>query len=202
MLAAMLDFLALSIYVFVMSITPGPNNIMVTASGAMFGYWRTIPHLLGVSVGCAAQTVMVAAGLGVALVGYPILRNWLAWAGTGYLIYLGCRIFAADFISSQVGPRPVPLSFLEAALFQFLNPKAWMIAITTATVFLPQGFTIVTGSALIALVLILVNYPCISLWALFGTAIGRFLTSAFRRRIFNGILALALAVTGIGMLVY
>src|SRR6476619_4849954 len=145
MLAAMLDFLALSIYVFVMSITPGPNNIMVTASGAMFGYWRTIPHLLGVSVGCAAQTVMVAAGLGVALVGYPILRNWLAWAGTGYLIYLGCRLFAADFISSQVGPRPVPLSSRQPPWLPSSRPQEGLFAASRAAGSLPQGSPFVAG---------------------------------------------------------
>jgi threonine/homoserine/homoserine lactone efflux protein len=198
----MLDLLPLSIYVFAMSITPGPNNIMVTASGAMFGYRRTIPHLLGVSVGCAIQTIMVTLGLGVAFVRYPVLRDWLAWAGTAYLVYLGWRIFASDFVHGDSGQRARPISFLEAALFQFLNPKAWMIAVTTATVFLPRDFDVVSGGAVIALVLILVNYPCISAWALFGTAIGRFLTDAFRRRVFNGILALALAATGVAMLVY
>ncbi|MBI1777655.1 MAG: LysE family translocator [Proteobacteria bacterium] len=198
----MVEILPLAVYVFVMSITPGPNNVMVTASGAMFGYRRTIPHLLGVSIGCAVQTVMVTLGLGIVFQRYPSLHEFLAWAGTAYLIYLGWRIFASGFAAERSEERARPISFLEAVLFQFLNPKAWMIAITTATVFLPKDFGVLAGSAVIVLVLIVVNYPCISLWTLFGTAIGRYLTDAYRRRIFNGILALALVATGLAMVLF
>jgi threonine/homoserine/homoserine lactone efflux protein len=198
----MADLLPLAVYVFVMSITPGPNNVMVTASGALFGYRRTIPHMLGVSIGCCVQTVMVTVGLGIVFQRYPALHLWLAWAGTAYLVYLGWRIIAAGMTDSKSDARAEPISFLEAAFFQFLNPKAWMIAVTTATVFFPKDVPMLSGSLAIIAVLFVVNYPCISVWAVFGTGIGRFLTDAFRRRLFNAILGLVLIATGLAMVSY
>jgi threonine/homoserine/homoserine lactone efflux protein len=196
------DLVPLAVYVFVMSITPGPNNVMVTASGALFGYRRTIPHMLGISLGCGVQTVMVTLGLGLVFQRYPALHLWLAWAGTAYLVYLGWRIIASGVSRTQGEARAEPISFLEAALFQFLNPKAWMIAVTTATVFFPKDGPMLTGSLVIIAVLVVVNYPCISVWTLFGAGIGRFLTDAFRRRVFNAILGLALIATGLAMVSY
>jgi threonine/homoserine/homoserine lactone efflux protein len=195
----MTDLMPLAVYIFVMSITPGPNNVMVTASGALHGYRRTIPHMLGISVGCGVQTLMVTLGLGFVFERYPALHDWLGWAGCAYLAYLGWRILGQGLIETGAAARPQPVSFIEAALFQFLNPKAWMIAVTTATVFFPRDVPVLAGSAAVVTVLIVVNYPSVSVWTLFGTAIGRFLTDAFRRRLFNAILAVTLVATGFAM---
>jgi threonine/homoserine/homoserine lactone efflux protein len=195
----MTDLLPLAVYIFVMSITPGPNNVMATASGALFGYRRTIPQMLGISIGCCVQTLMVALGLGFVFVRYPALHQWLSWAGIAYLAYLGWRLVASGMSESEAVERAAPISFIEAALFQFLNPKAWMIAVTTATVFFPHDLPLLIGSLAIVAVLFVVNYPCVSVWVLFGTAIGRILTDAFRRRVFNAILGTALVLTGFAM---
>jgi threonine/homoserine/homoserine lactone efflux protein len=191
------QMLAYAVYVFVMSITPGPNNVMVTASGAAFGYRRTVPHILGVSIGCAVQTITVGLGVGLLFERYPLLYDILRWAGALYLAYLGWRLLASG-AAGEASARAKPIRFIEAALFQFLNPKAWMIALAAA-LFLPRELGPIWGAAAIAVILIVVNYPCISVWALFGVGLRRFLTDAFRLRLFNAILALALAATGVMM---
>ena len=123
----MIDWLALGIYTLVMSITPGPNNIMLLASGARFGFRRTLPHLLGVSAGFTAQTVAVCAGLGLVTERLPGLQAWLTWAGVGFMAWLAYKLLRSGPAGSVHAARP--LSTLEAALFQLINPKAWVIAV-------------------------------------------------------------------------
>ena len=199
-IGAMIDLLPLATYSFVMSITPGPNNVMVTASGAAFGYRRTIPHMLGISLGCGFQIILVAAGVGAVFEWLPQLQDWLRWLGSAYLVYLAWRLLKAGLTVGEAEGRARPLNFLEGAAFQFLNPKAWMIAVTTATVFLPKELGPFLGSLTIVLVLVLVNYPCISVWALFGTAMRRLLANEWLRQAFAVGLALALVGTGAAML--
>jgi threonine/homoserine/homoserine lactone efflux protein len=196
----MLDVLPLATYCFVMSITPGPNNVMVTASGVTFGYRRTIPHMLGISLGCGFQIVLVALGMGVVFERYPQLQDILRWAGAAYLVYLAWRLLRAGLVVGEGEGRTRPLTFLESAAFQFLNPKAWMIAVTTSTVFLPKDLNPLLGSLYMALVLAIVNYPSISVWTLFGTAMRRLLGSPRLRQAFAVGLALALVGTGAAML--
>ncbi len=196
----MLDILPLATYCFVMSITPGPNNVMVTASGVAFGYRRTIPHMLGISLGCGFQIVLVALGMGTVFERWPELQDVLRWAGAAYLVYLAWRLLKAGLIVGEAEGRARPLTFLEAAAFQFLNPKAWMIAVTTATVFLPKDLNPLVGSLTMALVLAIVNYPSISVWTLFGTAMRRLLGSERLRQAFSVALSLALVLTGAAML--
>ena len=196
----MLDVLPLATYCFVMSITPGPNNVMVTASGVTFGYRRTIPHMLGISIGCGFQIVLVALGMGTVFERLPQLQDWLRWAGAAYLVYLAWRLLQAGLVVGEAEGRARPLSFLEGAAFQFLNPKAWMIAVTTATVFLPKELNPLLGSLYMALVLAIVNYPSISVWTLFGTAMRRLLGSPRLRQAFAIGLALTLVLTGAAML--
>jgi len=183
-----------------MSITPGPNNVMVTASGVTFGYRRTIPHMLGIGLGCGFQIVLVALGMGVVFERYPEIQEVLRWAGALYLVYLAWRLLRAGLTVDDAESRARPLNFLEGAAFQWLNPKAWMIAVTTATVFLPKDMSPLLGSLYVALVLFIVNYPSISVWTLFGTAMRRFLRSERIRQGLAVALALALVGTGAAML--
>lgn len=194
----MLDTLALASYALVMSITPGPNNIMVTASGATFGYRATIPHLLGISLGFAFQALLMCLGLGIVFQLYPVLHTLLKWIGFAYLVYLGWKLLWAG----TVGDTQVrqPLSFMQAALFQFVNPKAWIMAITTATLFLPKATVPVTTYAAIFLILVVVNYPCITAWALFGSGMRRWLTNDRRRQLFNLLMSGMLLATATLML--
>lgn len=196
----MLDVLPLATYCFVMSITPGPNNVMVTASGVTFGYRRTIPHMLGISLGCGFQIVLVALGMGTVFERWPELQDVLRWAGAVYLVYLAWRLLKAGLVVGEAEGRARPLTFIEAAAFQFLNPKAWMIAVTTATIFLPKDLNPLLGSLYMALVLAIVNYPSISVWTLFGTAVRHFLDNPRLRQAIAVGLSLTLVVTGAAML--
>jgi threonine/homoserine/homoserine lactone efflux protein len=193
----MLDPLPFATYSFVMSITPGPNNVMLTAAGANFGFRRTVPHMLGISVGFSVQLLAVCAGLGAIFTRWPELQAVLRWAGAAYLVYLGWRLLRAGEASASQAPRPV--TFIEAALFQFLNPKAWVMTLTAATLFLPRELGLLMACVYMVAVMAVINLPCIAIWALFGSSLRGLLARPAGRVTFNIIMAVALAVTGIAM---
>ena len=120
--------LPLALFAFVSSITPGPNNVMLTASGATFGYRRTLPHMLGISAGVAVMLLMVGAGLGTVFETMPVLYSILKYVGAGYLLYLAWRIASANGMDGAAA-RSKPFTFLEAAAFQWVNPKAWIMSV-------------------------------------------------------------------------
>jgi threonine/homoserine/homoserine lactone efflux protein len=189
-----LELLPLSTYSLVMSVTPGPNNLLLTASGANFGYRRTLPHIFGVGVGHAVQVALTCLGLGVLFQAFPLLHTVLKVAGTVYLLYLAWKLVGSS-IGSAAAVRP--LSFWNAAAFQFVNPKAWVKAVTVATVFMPVGIEPWLGSLIVALIVLLINFPSVSLWALFGVAIKRYLTNERRRLGFNITMATLLVATAV-----
>ena len=193
----MVDPLPFAAYSFVMSITPGPNNVMLTASGATFGFRRTIPHLLGVSVGFGIELLLVCAGLGAVFTRWPEIQAMLRWVGAIYLLYLGARMLASGPANAASSARPV--TFLEAAVFQFLNPKAWIMTITAATLFLPHELGVLAAGAYMLLIMVIMNMPCTAVWALFGSSLRRFLERPASRMGFNAAMAVALAATGVIM---
>jgi threonine/homoserine/homoserine lactone efflux protein len=196
--APMLDWLALATYTLVMSITPGPNNAMLLASGARFGFARTLPHMLGISVGFALQTALVCAAFGIVQPWIAGGQAALSWIGIAYMGWLAWRLLRAGPVGSADGGVQ-PLAAWQSALFQWLNPKAWVMALTVASVFLPAGADLRIALAGIALVLTLVNLPCVALWAAFGTALRGWLAGARRRLAFNLLMAGLLAWTAWGM---
>ena len=163
----MVDPLPFAAYSFIMSITPGPNNVMLTASGATFGFRRTIPHMIGISVGCAIQLLAVCAGLGAIFTHWPDLQAALRWIGALYLLYLGVRMLGSGPSGPASSTRPV--TFLEAVLFQFLNPKAWVMTLTAATLFLPHELGVLAAGVYMLTIMVVMNMPCIAVWALFGS---------------------------------
>jgi threonine/homoserine/homoserine lactone efflux protein len=193
----MVDPLPFATYSFVMSITPGPNNVMLTASGATFGFRRTIPHILGISVGCGVQLLAVCAGLGAIFTRWPESQAVLRWVGAAYLLYLGMRMLGSGTASGGVSTRPV--TFPEAAAFQFLNPKAWVMTITAATLFLPHEIGVLAAGAYMLAVMVVMNLPCIAVWALFGSSLRRVLERPASRMGFNAAMAVALTATGVIM---
>lgn len=195
----MVDVFALVTYMFVMSITPGPNNVMLTASGANFGFRRTLPHMLGIPLGFAFQTLLVCLGLGALFARVPHLQDTLAWVGAAYLIYLAWRLLGAGAVGRSHSARP--LTFIESVLFQFVNPKAWVMAITIATLFLPKGGSVALALVVMAAIMVGVNLCCITLWAGFGSAMRCFLDHAARRTVFNATMAALLAATAVMMVV-
>jgi threonine/homoserine/homoserine lactone efflux protein len=193
----MFDPLPLATYSFVMSITPGPNNIMLTASGSRFGFWKTLPHLLGIMFGCALELVAACAGLGVIFSRWPMLQTVLQWVGAAYLVWLAWRLLANAEV--REGQAAQPITFFEAAAFQFVNPKAWVMMLSTVALFLPPDQNVVIGSAYLLAMMIVVNLPCIAVWALFGSSLRGFLAERARRQAFNVVMAVALAATGLVM---
>jgi threonine/homoserine/homoserine lactone efflux protein len=193
----MIDPLPFATYSFVMSITPGPNNVMLTASGANFGFRRTVPHIAGIVAGFSVALLAVCAGLDVIFTRWPNLQVVLRWAGAAYLVYLGWRILRAG--EAKAGNSPKPLTFLEAAAFQFLNPKAWVMILTAAALFLPRELGFLSACAYMVVVMALINLPCITVWALFGSSLRGFLARPGGRVAFNAAMAVALTVTGVAM---
>lgn len=196
----MIDLPALGAYTFVMSITPGPNNVMLTASGVNFGFRRTVPHMLGISFGFALQSVVTALGLGALFLQLPQLQTWMSWIGAAYLAWMGWRLLQAAGVGEASSARP--LSVWEAAAFQLVNPKAWVIAITVGVMFLPKSVeatALAFALATIFAVLVVVNLPCLCVWTAFGSAMRGLLESPRRRLVFNAVMAGMLVATGVMM---
>lgn len=184
-------------YVSVMSITPGPNNLMLAASGVNFGFRRSLPHLLGISIGHGVQVLIVALLLGWVMALLKDWRLWLGLAGCGYLFWLSWQVWLAG--APQARDAVTPMSFIGAAAFQWVNPKAWVMVVNTSLLFLPAG----AGwqqALLLALLCAGINFPCICLWAALGDGLRRYLSQDGARRAFNGIMAALMAVTAAWLL--
>ncbi|MFO0996311.1 MAG: LysE family translocator [Alphaproteobacteria bacterium] len=186
--------LAFIVFALVGSITPGPNNMMLLASGVNFGFGRTVPHLLGVSIGFAAMVVAMGFGLGAVFKAYPVLHLVLRYAGAGYLLFLAWKIATAGAPSEGGATNGRPITFLQAAAFQWVNPKAWVLAISAIATYTPsEGFFL--NVILVAIIFGAVNLPCVGLWVLFGTAMRRLLTRPSTVRVFNIAMAAALVAS-------
>ncbi|MEO9612357.1 MAG: LysE family translocator [Nitratireductor sp.] len=186
-------FFALLVFAFVSSITPGPNNLMLLASGVNFGFWRTVPHMLGIGAGFVTLLLSVGLGLGAVLTSFPALHMALKFAGGAYLLYLAWRIAMSRSIDKDAG-NGRPMSFLSAAAFQWVNPKAWVMAVT-AMVLYTNADSPFGSVLLVAAAFGLVNVPCVSSWAGFGVALRRFLADPARLKWFNIAMGLLLAAT-------
>jgi threonine/homoserine/homoserine lactone efflux protein len=191
---------ALALFAFASSITPGPNNIMLLASGANFGLRRTVPHMLGISVGHAVMVALVGLGLLGLFAAVPWLRPALMVASALYLLWLAWKIARAA-PPDRAEATGTPLTFLQAAAFQWVNPKAWYMAIYAQTNFAQTGHP-QTGDGpawaapvAVALVFAAVNLPSVTVWAWGGTQMRRFLAAPGRLRIFNVTMALLLVAS-------
>jgi threonine/homoserine/homoserine lactone efflux protein len=192
-------FLALIVFAFVTSITPGPNNFMLLASGVNFGFWRTVPHMVGIGVGFFSLLLGVGFGLGALLVAYPQLHVALKVVGGAYLLYLAWRIAMSRSLGDKSDASARPMTFLEAAAFQWVNPKAWVMAVTAMAVYTDPEHPFLTV-LLVATAFALVNFPSVSTWAGFGVALRGFLADPVRLKWFNIAMGVLLAATLVPML--
>ncbi|MEX3789157.1 LysE family translocator [Paraburkholderia sp. BR14374] len=178
------------LFALVTSITPGPNNTMLLASGVNFGFRRTLPHLSGISVGVVLLMLSVGVGLGEAFVHFPVLYTVLEVVSVAYLLYLAWKIGTSGELKLRNGERR-PMRFHEAIAFQWVNPKAWMMVLTAATtIHLSNSFGM--NAVAMAAVFYVIGFPCICVWARFGTAMREVLSNPKRLRIFNVAMALLL----------
>jgi threonine/homoserine/homoserine lactone efflux protein len=185
--------LAFAGFAFVSSITPGPNNAMLLASGVNFGFRRTIPHIVGVSLGCAIMLLLVGLGLGRIFATVPACYDVLRYVGAAYLLWLAWKIaHAGPMADGEAGGRP--MTAWQAAAFQWVNPKAWILVIGAVSTYAPRdGFG--QNVAVLAALLGLVNAPAICIWVGFGTGLRPLLSHPGRVRAFNVTMALLLVAS-------
>jgi threonine/homoserine/homoserine lactone efflux protein len=195
--APMTQLLPMMMYCFVMSITPGPNNLMLTASGANFGYRLTLPQVMGCVMGNVALTLVACNGLGQLFVAFPVAQAVLRTGGALYLVWLAWRLARSRLGDAQALR---PFTFVEGVMFQAFNPKSWIRAITLASVFMPAGANPLTAGLAISGIGALIGFPCISMWALFGVAMRGILSDPRRQRLFNLAMAVALVVLAVDIL--
>lgn len=191
-----LDLLAaFCLFAFVSSITPGPNNTMLLASGVNFGFRRSLPHALGVSVGFMLMVLAVGLGLGAVFKAVPLAYTVLRWVGAAYLLYLAYRIATSGPMNAPgTDSERQPMSFLAAAAFQWVNPKAWVMAIGAITTYTPaEGYT--ANVFVVALVFAVVNLPSVCLWVGCGTALRSVLQDRRWLMLFNGLMAVLLVAS-------
>lgn len=174
--------------------TPGPNNLMITASGTNFGFWRSIPHMMGVTLGFPTMLIAMAFGLIQVFEIWPVLHVILRYAGAAYMIYLAYRIATSTSVGKAKATGQ-PLSFIQAALFQWINPKAVIISLSALSMFTTPNGNFVEETTRLALVALLVSSTSISTWCLFGTAIRHLLKSPKALRLFNYTMAGALVAS-------
>ena len=189
---------AISIYYFVMYATPGPNNSILTASGIKFGFIRSIPNIIGISSGHGVQLALVCFGLGSLFTQFPILLEVLKYIGACYLLYLAWKMFGSLNISITE-EKSSPLKYYEAILFQFVNPKAWVICITDVSLFYPENVNLIIGTLFLVIMSTIINLPSISIWAFGGSIIRRYLSNKKLKTIIEWILAILLFGTAISI---
>lgn len=186
--------LAFALFALVSSITPGPNNMMLMASGVNFGLRRTVPHMLGVSIGFMVLVLAVGFGLGSVFQSFPWFYTLLRYVGGAYLLYLAWKIATSGPVGDSGPSRGEPITFFAAALFQWVNPKAWVMAVGAITTYTPmQGYF--TNVLVITAVFGLINLPGVGIWAGFGSLLRNVLRDPRRVRVFNGVMALLLVLS-------
>ncbi len=189
---------AVGVYYFVMYATPGPNNSILTASGIKFGFIRSVPNIIGISSGHGLQLALVCFGLGSLFSQFPILLEVLKYIGACYLLYLAWKMFGSLNIS-RTEEKSSPLKYYEAILFQFVNPKAWVICITAVSLFYPENVNLIIGTLFLVIMSTIINLPSISMWAFGGSIIRRYLSNKKLKTIIEWILAILLLGTAISI---
>lgn len=182
---------SLAVFAVAAAFTPGPNNVLLMASGANYGFRRTVPHVIGTMLGFFAALLGVAFGLGVVFTRYPLAQDMLKLAGCIYLLYLAWRIATARRLDRSGEGRP--FSIYEAAGFQLVNPKGWMVIISAMTAFTLTGEAYYGSATMVIVVFMIVTLGAASTWAGFGSAIGSLLQTDRAYRTFNLVMGLLTA---------
>ena len=183
------ELAGLAAFSFVRTVTPGPNNVMLWASGVQFGLRPTLPHVAGISIGIGTM----AAGLGVLVTAVPEVELTLRGIGSLYLLYLAYQV--AGLGAATRARIAQPLSLRQAIAFQYVNPKAWVFVLAAITAFRPEELHVVVGHALMVLVMMIVVAPSALIWAAGGTVLNRFVTEPRSGRTVSVVLAALLAAT-------
>ncbi|WCP69746.1 LysE family translocator [Vibrio tubiashii] len=186
--------LSVALFAISSSVTPGPNNIMVMTSGVNFGVKKSMPLLLGICVGFTIMLLLVGLGFGQLFNLFPQLDVVIKTLGTAYLLYLAWQIAQSGNVSAS-GGQSKPLSFMKGALFQWVNGKAWVVAIGAISAFTTVGDTYMSQNLTIAMTFFVASFPCVGLWLMFGSLLSRYLQTAIYLRLFNLTMALLLVAS-------
>lgn len=196
-----------ALFMLVSSITPGPNNTMLMASGVHFGYRRTLAHLMGVQLGFGFMLIAVGLGLHAVLAQFPAFYDVVRFAGGAYMVWMAWSLASArphvqeqTTIEQSPQNEPQPLGFWGAVLFQWVNPKAWVMAVTIMSAYVPPGAGLLHIAPL-GLMFAVLGFPCSSVWVGFGSALRSYLQDPFRMRVFNCSMAAALLASLYPMLI-
>ncbi len=190
-------YLAIISFTFVAGITPGPNNMMLMASGLNHGVQKSIPHYLGICFGFPVMVAVVGFGMGAIFSKYPAIFLAIKLSGICYLLFLSWKVANADNLNAKQSTRD-PLSFTQAAIFQWLNPKAWVIAVGALAAFTTQdNFTLSVITVII--VYFFMGFLCMGVWLKLGQALQQYLSHGKRRQFFNILMGLLLALSIIPM---
>jgi len=187
-------FIAVLFFAFSTTVTPGPNNVMIMSSGVNYGVRASMPHYLGICLGFPLMVLLVGFGFGAIFERFPNLHQLIKIIGVVYLLWLAWRIGSAAPKAIEKGEQK-PFSFFQAALFQWVNGKAWVMASGAVA-----AFTSVTGDPWwqvisITLAFLLVSFPCVGVWLVFGALLRKVLTQPLMQRIFNIAMALLLVLS-------
>lgn len=189
-------YIAILVFAVSTTITPGPNNIMIMTSGLNFGLKRSVPHLLGICLGFPLMVAGVGIGFGVVFEQFPIAHEVIKVLGVLYLIYLAYLVATSAPSSMESDlDKAKPLTFLQAALFQWINPKAWVMATGAVAAYTTQDAGMMLQVMFIAFAYLMAGLPCVGMWLVCGTGLKRFLKEVKYQRIFNFTMATLLIVS-------
>ncbi len=187
---------AFALFAVATSVTPGPNNIMVASSAANNGVRATVPHMLGISIGFGAMVVVVGLGVAGPLAAHPGLHAVLRWVGGAWILWIAWTIVRAGSVAFPAGPgHAAPMGFVAAALFQWINPKAWILAVATTTTYTSAGSGLAGQVLAFAALFAVLSVPCTLLWSLLGAGAGRVLRAPVQLRVFNAVMAALLVLS-------
>jgi threonine/homoserine/homoserine lactone efflux protein len=189
---------ALVVFALVGSFTPGPNNAIATATGANHGFAAALPHIAGVPFGFSTMLLAAAGGVAALIVASPALSALLKWLGIAYLLWLAWSLARSRDGSGATGPFTLPLAFWQSALFQYLNPKAWMLAVATAAAWLATDRPW-QRAAVVCVVFSIACAASLVLWAAVGAALREWLSHGARLHTFNVAMGALLAATAVWM---
>ncbi|HEY8603071.1 LysE family translocator [Tsuneonella suprasediminis] len=189
----------LALYSFVCTATPGPNNIMLASSGLVFGFRRTIPHIFGINFGCALMLALSGLGLGALFEAWPVLRWAVRIFGAVYLAWLAVKLWQSEGVERREGAHP--LTFFQAAAFQFVNPKAWAITMPAIASFTVPGRPLALQLGVIVAAFVLVGLPSIATWAAMGAGARELLESRKGMILFVRVMAVLTALTALLFLI-
>lgn len=187
---------AFALFAVATSVTPGPNNILVATSAANNGVRATVPQMLGISLGFGAMVIVVGLGLAGPLAAHPALHIILRWVGGAWILWIAWSIARSGAVALPDGSsRGAPMGFGAAALFQWINPKAWILAVATTATYASPELGLVEQILIFAALFSVLSLPCTLLWSLFGAGAGRILRSPLQLRTFNAVMAALLVLS-------